>query len=102
MTTREDYAKDSRRAELEEGLLACVLIPGHMYAAIRQYVIHRRSVGHFLTAVLENNLQEACARADDQNLAALQAWCRLVYNFTPGNCHGSPAQVQAWLEGIDQ
>lgn len=101
MTTREEYAKDSRRAELEDGLVACP-VPDHMYTAIRNYVIHRRGVGRFLTAVLENNLQEATARADEQNLAALRAWCRLLYNFTPGPCWGSPAKVQAWLEGIDQ
>ena len=84
------------RAELEQGLH---LVPGHMRAAITGYVLHRRPVGHFLTALLANDLMAAFARADEANAAAMQRWCRFLYNFTPSPCWGSPEKVRAWLGG---
>ena len=84
--------------ELEKGLRA-LPIPPHMHAGIRRYVVDRRPGGNFLTALLENNLKEAVVRADPQNLAAIADWARLLYNFVPSACQGSPAKVHAWLEG---
>jgi len=86
------------REELEKGLVS-LHIPHHMHAAIRTHVNDRRPVGDFLTALLENNLKESVIRADHINLAALVDWCRLLYNFVPSACQGSPAKVKAWLEG---
>ena len=86
------------RDALETGLRA-LPIPDHMHAAIRTYVVDRRPVGGFLTAVLENDLKEAAKRADSRNLLALGCWVDLLYNYCPGLCWGSPAKVHAWLEG---
>lgn len=74
------------------------LIPLHMVDALRRYVFERRQPGHFLTAILENDLMEAVGRADKHNIVAIPAWCALLYNDTPAPCHGSPEKVRAWLD----
>ncbi len=98
-------AKDTKRRQremvseaLEEGLRE-LRIPDHMHHAIRTYVVDRHRVGDFLTAVLENNLKESVVRADQHNLAALVDWAKLLYNYCPSACQGSPAKVKAWLKG---
>lgn len=72
-------------------------IQEHMLESLKAYIEQHRPVGGFLTAVLENNLMEACGRADDDNLANLPAFCAYLYNDAPSACHGSPKKVQAWL-----
>ena len=44
-------------------------IEQHMLDRLNAYIDHGEAVGHFLTAVLENNLKEAVGRADDENMA---------------------------------
>tara|TARA_R110000824_G_scaffold2652_2_gene12287 strand:+ start:2504 stop:2782 length:279 start_codon:yes stop_codon:yes gene_type:complete len=87
--------------ELEEGLKACP-VPQYMHAPLRRYVIDHLAVGHFLTAVLSNNLEQAVTRADGQNSKALENWVRLVYNFLPAKCSGSPHAVSEWLKESEQ
>lgn len=72
----------------------------HMIDSIDAFVAEGRPVGHFLTAVLSNNLQDAVAHADDQNLANLPAFVGYLYNEVPGSCWGSPVKVAAWYERI--
>lgn len=86
--------------ELEKGLRE-LHIPDHMHTAIRCHVIDREPTGDFLTSLLENNLKESVMRADHMNLTALVDWCRLLYNYCPSGCWGSPAKVKTWLEGDD-
>jgi len=73
------------------------LIPGHMWDAVKLYYLHGIPPGSFLTAVLSNDLMGAFARADDVNAAAMQSWCRFLYNHTPSGSFGSPERVSAWL-----
>ena len=73
------------------------MIPAHMHEHIRAYVEDRRPIGHFLTALLSNNLIEAALRADDENRVALADWAGFLYEYAPGNCWGSPEIVTAWL-----
>ena len=69
-----------------------------MIEKLEEYVQHRVALGHFLTAVLENNLSEAVGRADEDNLKNLPAFVGYMYNEMPGGCWGSPEKVKAWLE----
>jgi hypothetical protein len=62
------------------------------------YVAHGLHPGGFLTAVLSNDLFGAIGRADDSSLDNLQKIVRHVYNDIPGDCWGSPAKVNGWLE----
>ncbi len=65
-------------------------------AALDAYANGRRPVGGFLTAVLSNDLAEACARADEQNLWSLPVIVGYVWNHLPSGCWGSPEKVAAW------
>ena len=74
-------------------------IPNHMHGALARYIVFGISGGKFLTAVMENNLVEACLRADDVNQRHLREWALLVYNDLPMACSGSPEKVKKWIEG---
>jgi hypothetical protein len=77
------------------------------YATIKQstldsltrYVEQHIPTGDFLRAVLENDLMEACGRADEENAIALFQICAYVYNELPTPSHGSPEKVKKWLYG---
>lgn len=80
-------------------------LPAHMQDTARLYVEKGIPGGSFFTAVVSNDLMGAFGRADDTNAAAMQDWCRWLYNDAPGGCHGSPEHVREWvkaggLEGI--
>lgn len=64
---------------------------------LQGYIEERRHVGHFLTAVLSNDLREAVNRADEHNLAAIGAIVQWLFWNAPAECWGSPKHVQAWL-----
>ncbi len=76
-------------------------IPAHMREGIRAYVEERRPIGHFLTALLSNDLKNAALRADDENRAALPDWVGFIYEYAPSDCWGSPEAVAAWLADDD-
>lgn len=68
---------------------------------IDNYVLHRWQPGDFIRAVLENDLTEAVARADEEALGNLPHIVSYVYNQIPAPCWGSPAKVAAWLSHPD-
>ena len=72
-------------------------IPEDTREAIDEYVKYGEC-GDFLEAVLSNDLTEAVCRADAENLAALEAIVKYVYNHIPRVCWGSPEKVEAWRE----
>ena len=76
-------------------------IPTHMMVGLERYVEEHCPVGHFLTAVLENNLKEAVNRADDYNLNNLPVYVHYLYNEVDARCWGSPEKVKKWLEERD-
>jgi len=67
---------------------------------IRRYVDHGIMPGHFVTALLENNLKESVSRADIHTQALIPEYVMHLYNCEPAGCWGSPAKVQAWVESI--
>jgi hypothetical protein len=69
----------------------------HMAPAIRRYVERGIPPGHFLCALLSNDLFEAFGRADDDNTAAMHAWTIFVYCELPSGCWGSSEVVNAWI-----
>ena len=78
------------------------LIPPHMMAGLRRYIDDHCPVGDFLTAVLSNDLREACSRADDTNIEIIPVYVAYLYNNAPAPCWGSPARVKAWLNPVPQ
>ena len=76
------------------------LIPEETQDAIRCWVLRGEYPGGFLTAVLENRLLQAIARADMENLSALPSIVNFLYNRTPASCWGDPGSVAAWPEKL--
>ena len=72
-------------------------IPDRMMPALKRYIEEKIPPGHFLTAVICNDLTEACGRADDENMANLPAYVAYLYNEAPANCWGSKKKMKLWL-----
>ena len=64
---------------------------------IDDYARNHNPKGHFLTAVLENNLFGAVAHADPESTAGLRDIILYICREIPGSCHGSKEKVEAWL-----
>ena len=73
-------------------------LPGGMHEAITAWVLIGRKPGHFLSALLSNDLMEAFARADDANQQAMKDWVVFLYNYCPGGCFGSSAKFEDWAK----
>lgn len=72
-------------------------IPEHMRGGVTRYVEQGIPPGHFLLAVFNNDLMEACARGDDQNVRLLGGYAKLLVNQCPGACWGNEENVKQWL-----
>lgn len=72
------------------------LIPDYMKIAIDRYVTHGEGIGHFLTALFENDLMGAIGRADDLNMQLLPVYASYIWNKCPAGCHGSKEIVREW------
>jgi|SRR5579863_159924 len=77
------------------------LIPGRIRGALHRYVEHHIPTGDFLRAVLENDLKNAFALADDDCLAALFHIVAFCYNEIPGPCWGSKEAFREWVGARD-
>ena len=75
-------------------------IPPKIRKALDRWANEGTPVGHFVTAVLENNLSDAVARADEDSLAALHSIVGYVYNELPSPCWGSPEKTKAWAKRL--
>ena len=73
------------------------MIPRDVEAALERYVQDREPQGHFLHAVLANDLYRACARADDCNRTWLVEIAAYVEGRLPPACRGSDTAVRRWL-----
>ena len=78
------------------------LIPETMIGGLRRYIEHGIPPGHFLTAVLCNDLEEACGRADDDNITRLGDYIKFLNCHAPNQCWGSKEKFEAWCrhEGL--
>jgi len=88
--------RQAKYPDLYEDLGEYEAIPQTTLEGVRNYVIDHRPVGHFLTAVLCNDLSGACFQADSDNLAVLPLIVKFVYNRVPSNCWGDKEKVFAW------
>lgn len=74
------------------------LIPEHCRDGIRRYLEEGAVVGDFLTAVISNDLREACLRADHVNILRLRDYVMFLCNFAPRDSWGSVENVEAWID----
>ncbi len=74
-------------------------IPEHTKGELIRYIDDHLPPGHFLTAVLGNQLFEAMWQADALNRAALRDICKFIYNQAPADCWGDLKTVKEWVGG---
>jgi hypothetical protein len=77
--------------------LAATPIPEHMCDGLVAYIINGRPVGDFLTAILSNDLKEACSRADNDNQKLLYDYVFFLYNSAPAQCWGGAERYARWI-----
>lgn len=73
-------------------------VPPHLQDGLRRYIERGIPPGHFLMAVLEHDLFESMARADEASRAGLFELVSYIYNHAPMGCHGDRRRVEAWIE----
>lgn len=73
-------------------------VPEHLREGLMRYLVYRIQPGHFLTAVLRNDLFSAIARGDNESIAGLKALVTFLHNGVPSIAWGSVLHVQRWLE----
>jgi len=71
-------------------------IPERTQMSIDRYVNHGTRPGHFLEAVMSNDLFDAIGRADREHLYCLREICSYIYNHIPLDAWGSRERVKAW------
>jgi len=74
-------------------------IPARLIEALERYEQDGILPGHFLQAVLRNDLIGAVCRADDNSYAALKQIVHYVHNEMPSKCWGNAARVNIWVLG---
>lgn len=82
-----------------ESLAQCG-IPEHMHGAIIRFYENGIPPGGFLSAVIDNDLREASARADDINRHALFNYIRWFYNHAPSGTWGYSGAVNDYLKAF--
>jgi hypothetical protein len=87
----DDYRTHLYRRLVESG------VPEQLHEGLVEYIAARRPVGYFLTAVLSNDLREACARADDVCAPAIHRVVFFLYNYATASCWGDREIVDGWL-----
>lgn len=92
--TKPGFIESGRNAE---ELAEAYDVPLHLAQPLVSYAIHRREVGGFLTACLENKFVDAACRAHPAVVGMLQGIAKLIFNELPGHSWGSPEIVQAWI-----
>lgn len=95
---------DVPEAEIEAMQTRYPLIPRPTIESVLRYARFGTPPGHFVQAVLRNDLFDALGRADKGNRAAIGDICSLVYNWIPNMSWGSPERVQRWIarKGLDE
>ena len=73
-------------------------LPGLLGPAMKRYVEEGIKPGSFLECVLVNDLAGTIGRADPVSLARINEIVSFIQWELPGDCHGSPAAYQAWIE----
>ncbi len=73
-------------------------IPEYMRGGLIRYYENGISPGSFLTAVINNDLKEACGRADDTNIHCLFNYITWFYNEAPAGSWGHPNATKEWYK----
>lgn len=87
------------RGNLHEEALAKLKeygVPSHMHGGLIRWVEEGTRPGHFLTAVITNDLKTACIYADEQSAEGLSKIVMWLYNQAPSGCWGYEGALKHW------
>lgn len=73
-------------------------LPERYRDGTERYVEHQIRPGHFLSAVLSNDLKGALGYMDDPTGASLLQVFRWLLSEPPATCWGNAAKVDRWVE----
>lgn len=86
--------------EWDASLLAEWEIPAHLHGGIQLYLKERLRPGHFLSAVISNDLKNAVLYAATPAAeAAIGPIVRFLADEAPGQSWGSVELFEAWIAG---
>lgn len=79
------------------------LLPQRMRGGVCRYIENGIPPGDFLTAVISNDLREACGRADEENRHLLFEYVKFFHCHAPRQCWGSEDNFKTWTRhhGLD-
>lgn len=83
--------------EVQEYMKTMYGVPEHLRHGLAMYLLNYVMPGHFLMAVLENDLLEAFKRGDRESREGLGDIVHWLYNYAVGISWGSKDLVRAWL-----
>ena len=72
-------------------------LPEHMREGVKLYIERGIPPGSFLTAIICNDLREACGRADYINQHRIFEIVRWFWNEAPSPCWGSAERMKSWM-----
>lgn len=73
-------------------------VPANLIESLTAYAETGRPTGGFLHAVIDNNLKDACGRADESSAPIIPAIVGFLYNYCPSICWGFAGAHDAWVE----
>ncbi len=73
------------------------MLPERLQGGAQRYIEHGIEPGSFLTAIICNDLREACACADDEMRHRLFDIVSWFYNEAPAQCWGGRERMAAWI-----
>ena len=85
-----ELTNESKQAMFESGM------PEYMHGGIIRFYENGIPPGDFLTAVIDNDLQEAAVRADSTNIERLKNYVMWFYNYAPSGTWGFPGATDTW------
>lgn len=85
------------KEELRKRIPPQFAVPPLLVRVLIDYVVLGRPPGHFMYCFLANDLFGAYAHGVSESIAVLPLLVEYVYNHLPGNCWGSPEEVDTWI-----
>ncbi len=73
-------------------------LPERFQGGVERYIEHGIMPGDFLSAVICNDLREACGRADLESREQLFELVSWFYTYAPRSCWGSREDMVDWVE----
>ncbi len=72
-------------------------LPEGLRDGVKWYIEDGVPPGGFLTAVIQNDLTESFARADENNIRRMFDIVKWFYNEAPRDCWGSKEAMERWV-----